>query len=169
MTAAGADYKSKTWATWMALVGGSLGLHRFYLRGLSDRWAWFFPLPTLLGLYGVFRARTFGLDDPLSWLLMPLLGLMLAGTMLSAIVFGLTSDDAWNARFNHDARQHRSGWLNVIGVICALAFGATALMATLAFIAQRFFEYQVERSGSGAPGSGEQSQAHPVEQPGDEG
>ena len=72
-----AKYKSKTWATWLALLGGSLGLHRFYLRGLSDAWAWLFPLPTLMGVYGVLRARQYGLDDHLSWILIPLLGLML--------------------------------------------------------------------------------------------
>ena len=30
--------RSKTLATWAALLGGSLGLHRFYLYGLRDRW-----------------------------------------------------------------------------------------------------------------------------------
>lgn len=139
-------YKSKTWVTWLALLGGSLGLHRLYLWGPKDRWAWLFPLPTLLGAYGVHRARTLGLDDPWSWLLIPLLGFMLAGTMLSAIVVGLTSDDAWNARFNPGpGRQHRSGWWTVIGVIFALALGATALTATLAFSVQRGFEYQAQR------------------------
>lgn len=138
-------YTSKTLATWLALVGGSLGLHRFYLRGLRDPWGWFFSLPTLLGAYGVYRARSFGLDDGLSWLLIPLLGMMLAATMLSAIVIGLTPDETWNARFNVGAgRQHRSGWWTVIGVVFALALGAAALMATLAFSAQRVFEYQTE-------------------------
>jgi hypothetical protein len=150
MTGPAPRYKSKTCATWLALAGGTLGLHRLYLRGPRDPWGWLFALPTLLGLYGVHRARTFGLDDRLSWLLIPLLGFMLAGTMLSAIVFGLTPDDAWNARFNAASRKHHSGWLVVIGVICALAFGATALMATLAFSAQRFFEVQVERSAAGS-------------------
>lgn len=139
-------YTSKTLATWLALVGGSLGLHRLYLRGLRDPWGWLFPLPTLLGAYGVYRARSFGLDDRLSWLLMPLLGAMLAGTMLVAIVIGLTSDAAWNERFNPGSeRKHRSGWLTVIGVIVALGFGATVLMATLAFTTQRVFEIQAQR------------------------
>jgi hypothetical protein len=103
-------------------------------------------VPTVLGAYGVYRARSFGLDDRLSWLLMPLLGAMLAGTMLSAIVIGLTSDPVWNERFNlGSSRKHRSGWLTVIGVVLALAFGATALMATLAFSAQRVFEVQAQR------------------------
>ncbi len=136
-------YRSKTLATWLALVGGGLGLHRFYLRGLRDPLGWLFPLPTLLGAYGVYRARSFGLDDGLSWLLIPLLGMMLAVTMLSAIMIGLTSDETWNARFNVGAgREHRSGWWTVIGVVFALAFGATALMATIAFSVQRVFEYQ---------------------------
>jgi hypothetical protein len=30
-----------------------------------------YPLPTLLGLYGVLRMRDLGLDDRLSWLLVP--------------------------------------------------------------------------------------------------
>ncbi len=141
-------YKSKTLATWIALLGGTLGLHRFYLHGLRDPLGWLLPWPTLLGAYGVHRARTFGLDDPLSWLLIPLLGLMLAGTMLSAIVIGLTSDAAWNARCNTSGRAHQSGWLTVIGVVFALAFGAAALMATLAFSAQRFFEYQANAAAS---------------------
>ena len=148
MTESADHCTSKTWATWIALVGGSLGLHRLYLNGLRDRWAWLFPLPTLLGAYGVWRARTLGLDDPLSWLLIPLLGLMLAGSMLHAIILGLTSDDTWNARFNVQGRKHRSGWLTVLGVILALAFGAAALMATLAFSAQRFFEYQVDQAAA---------------------
>ena len=28
--------KNKTLATWLAFVGGPLGLHRFYLKGLGD-------------------------------------------------------------------------------------------------------------------------------------
>ena len=44
-----APLQSKTLATWIALLGGSLGLHRFYLHGLRDRWGWLHPLPTLLG------------------------------------------------------------------------------------------------------------------------
>ena len=73
-------YKSKTLATWIALLGGSFGLHRFYLHGLRDALGWLLPWPTLLGAYGVQRARIFGLDDALSWLLIPLLGLVLAAT-----------------------------------------------------------------------------------------
>ena len=130
--------RSKTAATWLALAGGSLGLHRFSLHGPRDIWAWLHPWPTLAGLYGVQRMRELGLDDHLSWLLIPLLGLMLAATMLQAVVYGLTSDEKWSVR--HGAGRP-SGWLAIIGVIVALMIGATALMATIAFSAQHMFEF----------------------------
>ena len=136
--------RSKALATWLALLGGSLGLHRFYLHGWRDVWGWCSVPPTLLGLYGLQRARDIGLDDHLSWLLLPLLGLALAAGMLAAIVHGLTPDAAWNARHNPAGPASETGWLTVLGVILALALGAAALMASLAFGAQRFFEYQAE-------------------------
>ena len=135
--------RSKTYATWIALIGGSLGLHRFYLYGFTDRWGWLFAPPTLLGLYGVQRLREYGQDDRLSWLLLPLLGLMLAGAMLTAIVYGLTPDEKWAERHHPQLGTRPSGWGAVIGVIVALMVGAAVLMATVAFSGQRFFEYQL--------------------------
>jgi TM2 domain-containing membrane protein YozV len=139
------DYKSKTLAAWLALIGGGLGLHRFYLHGARDAWAWLWPVPTLVGFYGVLRAWTLGQDDQLSWALIPLLGFALAGAMLAGIVYGLMPDDQWNARFNAgQPRQHQAGWSTVFAVIVSLLVGATVLMATIAYSGQRYFEYQVE-------------------------
>jgi len=140
-------YKSKTLATWVAIVGGALGLHRFYLHGFRDPIGWLYPLPTLVGLYGVQRMDLIGQDDRLAWLLIPLLGLAISAAMLSALVCGLTPDDKWNARFNPQGPAHRTGWTTVIGVIVALMLGAGVLMATVAFSGQRYFESQ---SGAGA-------------------
>lgn len=142
----GGHYKSKTIATWLTLAFGSLGLHRFYLHGFRDRWGWLFPWPTLLGWYGVQRVREFGQDDRLSWALIPVLGLMIAGTMLVAIVYGLTPDEKWDARHNPGTAVQRTGWGAVIGVIVALMLGAGVLMATVAFSGQRYFEIQVEEA-----------------------
>ena len=132
--------RSKTLAVWLALLGGSLGLHRFYLRGLRDSWAWAHLPPTLVGLYGVQRMSALGQDDRLAWVLIPLLGLMVAGTMAMAIVYGLTSDEKWNARWNPQGPESKGGSLAIFGVIVALAVGAAVLMATIAFIGQRAFE-----------------------------
>lgn len=138
-------HKSKTLATWIALIGGSLGLHRFYLGGLRDVWGWLYPVPTLIGLYGLQRMRDLGQDDQLSWLLIPLLGIALSAAMLSAIVYGLTSDERWWQLRNPDeTAPGRSGWLAIIGVVLALLMGASVLMATIAFSGQRYFEHEVE-------------------------
>ncbi|MEO8155522.1 MAG: hypothetical protein ABI605_20835 [Rhizobacter sp.] len=137
-------YKSKTWAAWIALLGGGLGLHRFYLYGPRDAWGWLWPLPTLVGAYGVHRVLKLGQDDQLAWLLVPLLGLALASAMLAAIVYGLMPDEKWNARFNPQGKLHLSGWPVVFAVVLSLLIGATVLMSTIAFSGQRYFEYQIE-------------------------
>jgi TM2 domain-containing protein len=131
---------SKAVATWLAFLGGSLGLHRFYLHGLRDPWAWLFPWPTLAGAYGFWRMRQWGVDDAVGALLVPLLGAMVAATMLVAIVYGLTSDERWLARYGGNALTARSGWPTLVAVALSLATGAAVAMATIAFTAQRYFE-----------------------------
>ena len=152
----GQRFKSKAVAAWVAIVGGAFGLHRFYLHGLRDPWGWLYPLPSLLGLYGVRRMHLLGQDDRLAWLLIPLLGLTLASAMLCALVYALGADEKWNARYNPAGPPSRSGWMTTIGAIVALSLGAGVLMATIAFSAQRYFEYRaatqaesrVNRTGS---------------------
>lgn len=139
-------YKSKTLATWVALLVGSLGLHRFYLYGFKDRLGWFYWVPTFLGLHGIQRVQDYGLDDHWSWALIPLLGLMVAQAMLAAILYGLTPDERWDARHNPGQPVHPTRWAPVLGVITALLVGAGVLMATIAFSGQRYFEYQVEEA-----------------------
>ncbi len=139
--------KSKTLATWLALIGGSVGLHRFYLFGVRDVWGWLIMLPTLVGAYGIHRMRELGQDDMLAWLLIPLLGLSLAASMLTAVIYGLRADDKWNAQFNAQCTTttpNASGWQAIVGVMFALLIGTGVLMATIAFSAQRYFEYQTE-------------------------
>ena len=99
-------YRSKSVATWIAVVGGAFGGQRLYLHGGRDPLAWLHPWPTALGLYGVWRMRTFGQDDTLATLLVPLLGVMLTIGMLSAIVIGLTPDERWDARYNPGRASH---------------------------------------------------------------
>lgn len=140
-------HKSKTLATWIALVAGAVGLHRFYLRGLRDPWGWMYPAPTLAGAYGLNRMLELGQDDQLAWALIPLLGLAIAAGMLSAIVYGLTSDERWQRVHNPtEAQPEASGWLAIIGVMLALLIGAGVLMATVAFSGQRYFEHQIDEA-----------------------
>ncbi len=138
-------YRSKTLATWLALTTGAFGGHRLYLRGWRDPWLWLHPWPTLAGLWGVRRVLDLGQDDRLAWLLLPLLGLMLAQGALFAILYGLMPDARWDEHHNPGVAPHATAWGPVLGAIAALIIGTTALMATIAFSGQRFFEWQIEQ------------------------
>jgi hypothetical protein len=140
--------KNKTLAAWLALVGGGFGWHRLYLYGWSDMWAWAHAIPTALGLWGVDRVLTYGQDDKLSWLLLPLLGFSLAAACLTGILYALQSPSQWNATHNPaqdaDAPAGRTNWLTIGALVFALMFGTIGLMSSLAFGFQRYFEYQIE-------------------------
>ncbi|MGV3727683.1 hypothetical protein [Hydrogenophaga sp.] len=142
--------KNKTLAVCLALLGGALGLHRFYLRGLGDWVGWLHPIPAALGLWGVDRVLLYGQDDKLSWVLIPLLGATIAASCLMAIVYALTDREKWNRQFNPGlAAQAASGgtnWLTIGALVVALLVGTIALMGSLAFGFQRYFEYQVEEA-----------------------
>ena len=157
-----ANPASKTWATWIAILGGALGLHHFYLHGPRYWVGWLYPIPTCAGLVGVVRMRNLGQDDTLSWLLAPWLGFSVSVAMLCAILIALTPDAKW-------ARQHASdparplpprpsedddetpppaglvetGWGPVLGAIIALMLGAVALLGSIAFSIQKIFEWSV--------------------------
>ena len=140
--------KKKTVAVWLTLLTGPLGLHRIYLQRRFDGLSWLLLVPTLVGIYGVMRAREVGLDDHLSWVLIPWVGLSVAASSLTAIVYGLMETEKWNSRFNRelpmDSVAGASGWLTIGGVIAALLLGATVLLSSIAFSFQRYFEYQAE-------------------------
>jgi len=140
--------KNKTLAAWLAFLGGPFGAHRFYLHGPGDLLGWLLPLPTLLGTYGVLRVQRFGVDDQLSWILVPLLGFTIAGCALTAIVYGLASREQWNARFNPAAEDQApaggTNWFTILAIAAALLVGTGVLMASIAFSFQRYFEYQIE-------------------------
>ena len=140
--------KNKTLAAWLALAGGTIGLHRFYLYGLRDVLGWLLPIPTALGLYGIERVRLYGLDDPWSWALVPVLGFTFAGCALMGIIYGLTSPEKWNARFNPQAPpQAPSGstnWFTIAAVVLALALGTISLMSGIVYGFEKYFNYQVD-------------------------
>jgi hypothetical protein len=142
--------KNKTVAAWLAFAGGPLGLHRFYLFGLSDRLGWLLMLPTALGLWGFDRVKEFGVDDVLSWWLIPIFGFAFAACALNAIVYGLMSVEQWNTRFNPhlsaDAMPGRSNWFTIGAVAVALLVGTTVLMSSIVYSIQRYFEMQIEEA-----------------------
>jgi hypothetical protein len=137
-------YRSKTLAAWLALLLGVLGLHRMYLYGLTDRWAWLHPWPSAAGLVGVLRMRELGQDDQLAWFLIPFLGLMICVAMLSAIIYALTPDERWDQQHNPGRPTTTTSWGSVLAAVTALLLGGSALVGTVAFGGQKFFEWQLE-------------------------
>ncbi|PKO44420.1 MAG: hypothetical protein CVU30_05145 [Betaproteobacteria bacterium HGW-Betaproteobacteria-3] len=139
--------KNKTLAAWLSFLGGPLGLHRFYLYGLGDLTGWLLPIPTALGLYGLERVQQIGIEDPWSWVLVPVLGFTIAGCALTAIVYGLMPPEKWNTRFNpgaaSDAAPGRTHWGTIGAIVISLLLGTTVLMSSIVYGFQRYFEYQI--------------------------
>lgn len=142
--------KNKTVAVWLTLLLGPVGAHRVYLRGKFDVAAAALLLSTSAGLYGVSRALVNGLDDPLSWFFIPWAGVSISVCSLTAILYGLMDSAKWNARYNsgasNDTVAGQSNWFTVFGAATALFIGATALLASLAFVFQHYFEYQADQT-----------------------
>ena len=130
----------KTVATWLAVLGGPLGLHRLYLKGPSDPWLWLHWPLTALGVLGVRRLQLLGVDDPLGTWLSPLLGLMVAVAMAQALHMALMPDARWSERHHPGQAVQATAWGPVLGAIAALMVGATALMASVAYLGQKLFE-----------------------------
>jgi TM2 domain len=143
--------RSKTRVAWLALVLGALGVHRWYLRGARDPWAWCFLLPSLAGIAGLLRMRNIGMDDQWGWLLVPMLGFSVSAAMLSAIVIALMPDEKWDRIHNpaHIASQP-AGWGAVMVAIIGLLLGGAVFMSTVTFAGQMFFEWERARSEAAA-------------------
>jgi hypothetical protein len=78
----------------------------------------------------------------------PLLGFTIAATCLTGIYYGLQTPEKWNAKHNPqlepEAAPGRSNWFTIIAIVFSLLFGATALMSSIVYSFQRYFEYQIE-------------------------
>jgi len=148
--------RSKALAAWLALLGGAFGLHRLYLKGWADPWAWLHWPPTLLGLWGLNRMLDLGQDDQLAWALIPMLGLTLSWGALHAILFGLMPDLKWAER---EPGAAATTWSPILAAALALFLGGMVLTGTIAYGGQKFFEWQL------APGPA-QSTPTPTPTPG---
>lgn len=120
-------HKNKTLATFLALVLGAVGAHRFYLAAPTDRLglAHVCSIPVAGLVYGVGHA-----PNPF-WVLLPLLVSAIAG-FIEALVIGLTPDDKWDARYNpQSGAKSRSNWMIAVLLVATMMVGATVLIATM--------------------------------------
>ncbi len=123
-----APQKNKTMATFLALLLGSIGLHRFYLHGLGDRWGWLhaisLPLSALLLLSNP--------EPPLLINTLPMVISMLAASV-ETFVLGLMPDEKWDTRYNPASGvASDSRWPIALMMVVNLFCGATLLLTVLA-------------------------------------
>jgi hypothetical protein len=119
-------HKNKTLATFLALVVGTLGVHRFYLNGTDRLGVMHLCSVPVAGLvYGL------GHEPNAFWVMLPLLVSAIAG-FIEALVIGLTPDDKWDAAHNAGSGRHsNSNWLVAVLLVATLMVGATVLIATI--------------------------------------
>jgi hypothetical protein len=120
-------HRNKTFATFLALAGGNIGLHRFYIAGWRDTWGWLhaatLPLSIMLWAGAEGGVALFSLA--------PLVLSTLAG-YLEGLVIGLTPDEKWDRQRNPlSGRASDSSWLLALVLVLTVALGATALIAAI--------------------------------------
>jgi hypothetical protein len=123
-----AAHKNKTVATFLALLLGSIGLHRFYLGGLSDRWGWLHAVSLPVSAWLLLSNP----ELPLLVNTLPLVISLLTAS-IETFVLGLMPDEKWDARYNPASGiTSDSRWPIALMMVVNLFCGATLLLAVLA-------------------------------------
>ncbi|ATQ78804.1 hypothetical protein CR152_09730 [Massilia violaceinigra] len=122
------SHKNKTFASFLALILGAVGAHRFYLRGSLDK----------LGLMHLaslpVAGLVYGLAPEANWFF-KILPLVLSGIIgfVEALMIGLTPDEKFDAAFNaKSGRKSASNWVLAVLLVCTMLTAATMTIATLA-------------------------------------
>ena len=120
-------HKNKTFATFLALLLGALGAHRFYLRGSVDK----------LGLLHVtclpIAGLVYGLAPQADWFYkaLPILVSAVVG-FIEALVIGVMADDKFDATFNpRSGKQSDSSWIIALLLVATMMVGTTTLIGTM--------------------------------------
>lgn len=124
-------HKNKTLAVFLAAVTGGAGIHRFYLRGKRDTWAWLHFAGLALTLVGFALFHKAG--DPVATLLcsLPLTFSALAAA-LQALLLGLTPDAKWDMIYNPGSgQQTQSNWILALLLVLTLAGGMFGVLWTI--------------------------------------
>jgi hypothetical protein len=121
-------FKNKTLAAFLAFLLGAAGLHRFYLKGMGDRWGWlhFASLPAS----GLLLATLPG--QPLLVTVSPLVLSALIAS-IETFVIGLMADEKWDATWNAGSSlKSDSRWPIAMLMVANLFYGATLLLTVIA-------------------------------------
>ena len=121
-------HKNKTFAAALALITGGAGLHRFYLYGTKDLWAWMHVLlcAVTAGLMLAYPDRLLLLNTA------PLIVSVLIAA-IATFMIGLMPDEKWDALHNLESDQaSNSSWIIAVLMVSNLAYSTTLLLITIA-------------------------------------
>jgi TM2 domain-containing membrane protein YozV len=122
------QHKNKAIAALLAFLGGTIGLHHFYLKGRRDKWAWLHLISLPISLLIYFLTR----DVHPFFTAIPVMVSMLAG-FIACLMIGTTPDEKWDAQHNASSSQKSdTGWPIALILIMALGVGASILIAVIA-------------------------------------
>jgi len=121
------SHKNKTLATFLALVFGAVGAHRFYLRGAHDRLGLLHLC--CLPIAGIVQGAGHGPN--VFWVLLPMLISAIVG-YVEALVIGVTPDEKWDGRHNAaSGRTSHTSWVAALLLVATMLVGATVLIGTI--------------------------------------
>jgi hypothetical protein len=127
MSSARPRHKNKTLATLLALLLGGTGAHRFFLRGMGDKWG-------LLHLASVPATALVMALAPAADIFFQVLPLTVSylAAFLETLVLGLMADEKFDARFNAGSGgRTNSRWPLAIILVVTMFVGTTTLIATI--------------------------------------
>lgn len=120
-------HKNKTFATFLAVIMGGVGAHRFYLRGALDK----------LGLVHLAALPVAGLVAGLApesdWFFKALpLMLSTVVAFIEALVLGVMADEKFDATYNPlSGKQSQSKWYLVLLLVITMLLGMTLMIFTM--------------------------------------
>jgi TM2 domain-containing membrane protein YozV len=121
------SHKNKTFASFLALLLGGLGAHRFYLRGAVDK----------LGLLHLCSVPVAGLVNSLApdadvfYKVLPVLMSYIAG-FLETLIIGLMPDEKFDVRYNAGSgRTSDSTWPLAVLLVITMLLGTTTLIGAM--------------------------------------
>jgi TM2 domain-containing membrane protein YozV len=121
-------HKNKSFATFLAVILGGLGAHRFYLRGSLDK----LGIVHLMAL--PIAAMVYALAPQADWFfkVLPLLLSSVVG-FVEALVLGVTADEKFDAAYNpKSGRKSDSQWYLALMLVVTMLLGMTVMIATMA-------------------------------------
>lgn len=122
--------KRKTLACFLSVLGGALGLHRFYLYGLRDFAGWGYLAASILYLAVLLASFASG---SLAFTVAALFPIPAFVSAIEGLAIGLTEDAKWDRKHNvHSPHISNSGWPLAVLLVLTLAITFTGFVASMA-------------------------------------